>query len=186
VSSVRLAGFASLLAGAISMAAGEWISVRSQVELYGGVLAELRTLIARNPKLVLGELVDKLVDSGFEMDTARRASTELPLDGEKFMVFTARTVFGLDPEALGSPLTAAVSSLGLFAAGALVPLFPWFFLHGGRAVSVSIVLSAGVGVVGARSSGGSMPRSAVRQLAIVVGVAAVTYVIGKVFGTAIG
>jgi vacuolar iron transporter family protein len=189
-SSVRLAGFASLLAGAISMAAGEWISVRSQVELYGGVLDELRTLIRRNPKLVLGELVGKLVDAGLEPSTAQRVSTELPLDGDKFMTFTARTVFGLDPEELGSPVTAAVSSLGLFAAGALVPLFPWFFVHGGRAVALSIVLtalaSAGVGVVVARSSGGSAGRSAARQLAIVVGVAAITYLIGKVLGTAVG
>ena len=188
--SVRLAGFASLLAGAISMAAGEWISVRSQVELYTGVLDELRTLIARNPKLVLGELVDRLVDSGFEASTARRVSTELPLEGDRFMTFTARTVFGLDPDELGSPVTAAVSSLGLFAAGALVPLVPWFFLHGTRAVVLSIVLTAvasmGVGMVVARSSGGSVRRSALRQLAIVVGVAAVTYLIGKVFGTAVG
>ena len=188
--SVRLAGFASLLAGAISMAAGEWISVRSQVELYSGVLDELRTLIARNPKLVLGELVDRLVDSGFEASTARRVSTELPLEGDNFMAFTARTVFGLDPEELGSPVTAAVSSLGLFAAGALVPLVPWFFLHGTRAVVLSIVLTAvasmGVGMVVARSSGGSVRRSALRQLAIVVGVAVITYLIGKVFGTAVG
>ena len=189
-SAVRIAGFASLIAGALSMAAGEWVSVRSQVELFHGVLAELRRLIVRNPKLVLDQLVDKLVDAGFDESTARRASTELPLDGERFMVFTARTVFGIDPEELGSPVIAAVSSLALFSGGALVPLLPWFFTEGTPAVLLSAVLtgiaSLGVGAVIARSSGNNVARSAGRQFAIVVAASAITYGIGKAFGTAIG
>jgi hypothetical protein len=110
-SAVRLAGFASLVAGAFSMAAGEWVSVRSQAELSGGLLTEMRRLIGRNPKLVLDELVNELVDDGFARDTARKASTELPLDEDNFLDFTARTVFGVNPSELGSPVTAAVSSL---------------------------------------------------------------------------
>ena len=189
-SAVRVAGFASLIAGALSMAAGEWVSVRSQVDLLHGVLAELRRLVVRNPKLVLDQLVDKLVDVGFDESTARRASTELPLDGDKFMVFTARSVFGIDPDELGSPVTAAVSSLVLFAAGASVPLLPWFFMKGTPAVLLSAVLtglaSLAVGAVIARSSGNGIARSAARQFAIVVAASAITYGIGKAFGTAIG
>ncbi len=189
-SAVRIAGFASLIAGALSMAAGEWVSVRSQVELFHGVLAELRRLIVRNPKLVLDQLVDRLVDAGFDESTARRASTELPLDGERFMVFTARTVFGIDPEELGSPVTAAVSSLALFSGGALVPLLPWFFTKGTPAILLSAVLtgvaSLAVGAVIARSSGNNVARSAARQFAIVVAASAITYGIGKAFGTTIG
>ncbi len=97
-SGVRLAGFASLIAGAFSMAAGEWVSVRSQVELVQGLFDELRRLSTRNPKLVLDELTDHLVDTGFGRETAMIASTELPLDEPRFLRFTARTIFGVDPD----------------------------------------------------------------------------------------
>ncbi len=62
-----------------------------------------------------------------DTDTAKRAATEIPLDEESFLAFTARTVFGINSDELGNPVTAALSSLMLFAAGALVPLMPWFF-----------------------------------------------------------
>jgi vacuolar iron transporter family protein len=188
-SSVRLAGFASLIAGACSMAAGEWVSVRSQVELYDGVLSELQRLIVRNPALVLGELVRKLTDVGFDRATAQRASAELPLDGAHFMSFTARTVFGIDPDETGSPTTAALSSLCFFAMGAIVPLAPWFFIGGTAAVVWSVALTAvaslGVGAVVGRNGNGKIGRSAARQFAIVVLASAVTYGIGKLFGTAV-
>ncbi|MCU1396862.1 MAG: protein of unknown function transrane [Ilumatobacteraceae bacterium] len=188
-SSVRLAGFASLIAGAFSMAAGEWVSVRSQAELSGGLLTELRRLIGRNPKLVLDQLVDELVDDGFARDTARKASTELPLDEDKFLDFTARTVFGVNAAAQGSPVTAAVSSLALFSLGALVPLAPWFFTQGTAAVIVSVALTAlaslFVGGLVSWWSGNSTVRGGGRQLAIVVLASAITYGIGSLFGTAI-
>jgi len=188
-SSVRLAGFASLIAGAFSMAAGEWVSVSSHKELATGLLSELRRLIARNPKLVLGQLTDQLVDVGFAEDTAQQASTELPLDEDRFLNFTAQTVFGVNPHELGSPVTAATSSFVLFAIGALIPLFPWFFTRGGAAVSLSVVLTAiaslSIGGLVSRSSGNSTVKGAARQLAIVVFASAVTYGIGALFGTAI-
>jgi VIT1/CCC1 family predicted Fe2+/Mn2+ transporter len=189
-SAVRIAGFASLIAGAFSMAVGEWVSVRSQVELYQGILGELRLLVRRNPRLVLGELTDHLVDAGFASDTAHRAAAELPLDEQKFFDFTARTVFGVDPGELGSPWSAALSSLLLFSAGALVPLLPWFFTSGTAAIASSLIGAAIAGVlVGAfvaRTAGRPMPAGALRQLGIVVAAAAVTYGIGKLFGTAVG
>lgn len=188
-SAVRLAGFASLIAGAFSMAAGEWVSVRSQVELYQGILAELRSLVRRNPRLVLEQLATKMEDAGFGTDTARRAASELPLDEGRFFDFAARTLFGLDPEELGSPRVAAVSSLALFAAGALVPLAPWFFASGAVAVSLSIVLTAvasvAVGSWISSTSGNGLVRGGARQLGIVVVTAAVTWAIGKAFGTAV-
>lgn len=186
---VRIAGLASLIAGAFSMAAGEWISVRSQVELYEGIIGELRALIARNPKLILDELTSKLVESGLARDTAQRVATELPLDERKFLDFSARTVFGFDPGEVGSPMTAAVSSLGLFAVGATVPLVPWFITSGTGAVIASVV-ATGIAslVVGgwvSRSSDRPVARGALRQLAIVVVASAVTYAIGDLFGTAV-
>ena len=189
-SGVRIAGFASLIAGAFSMAAGEWVSVRSQVELYEGILDELRTLVRRNPRLILDQLTEKLEDAGFASDTARRASTELPLHQQRFLDFSARTVFGLNPQELGSPLTAATSSLCLFAVGAAVPLIPWFVTEGGTAVAASVVLtglaSACVGGWVSRSAGRPLAIGALRQLLIVIAAAAVTYAIGKLFGTAVG
>lgn len=186
---VRIAGFASLVAGAFSMAAGEWVSLRSQVELYQGILDELHGLVRRNPRLVLHELTSKLVDAGFAEDTAQRAATELPLDESRFVDFSARTIFGLDPEQLGSPATAAITSLALFASGATVPLVPWFFTEGTAAVIISVVSTAlasmVVGGFVSRSAARSIGRGAVRQLLIVVAAAAVTYAIGKLFGTAV-
>jgi VIT1/CCC1 family predicted Fe2+/Mn2+ transporter len=189
-SSVRLAAFASLIAGALSMAAGEWISVRSQVDLYRGVIDEIRHLVARNPQLVLHELSSRLEHAGFGRSTAQVASTELPLDEPRFMRFTARTVFGLDPDQVGSPWTAAVSSLLLFALGALMPLLPWFFTKGQPAaiwsVGVTAVASVLVGVFVARSSGRSALTGAVRQTGIVAFAAAATYGIGAAFGGVVG
>ena len=186
---VRLAGFASLIAGAFSMAAGEWVSVSSHKELAVGLLAELRRLIARNPKLVLDELTTQLVDDGFAEDTAMQASTELPLDEDRFLNFTARTVFGVNPDELGSPVTAASSSFALFSIGALIPLAPWFFTSGAAAVGTSVVLtglaSLFIGGLVSRSSGNSTIFGAVRQLAIVVLASGITYGIGALFGTAI-
>jgi hypothetical protein len=100
---VRLAGFASLVAGALSMAAGEWVSVRSQVELYMGLLAEVRRLVDRNPKFILDQLSERLEDAGFGRATAQTAAAELPLDEGRFLDFTARTMFGINPSELGSP-----------------------------------------------------------------------------------
>lgn len=189
-SSVRIAGFASLVAGALSMAAGEWISVRSQVDLYHGVIAEIRRLVSHNPQLVLHELSTRLEHAGFGRATAQVASTELPLDEPRFMRFTARTVFGLDPEQVGSPWTAASSSLALFALGALMPLLPWFFTHGTPAAVWSVCVTAAasvlVGVFVARSSGRNAWLGALRQTGIVAFAAAATYGIGALFGGVVG
>ncbi len=188
-STVRTAGFASLIAGAFSMAAGEWVSVRSQVELYHGILAEIRALVQRNPRLVLGELTTKLTDAGFAHDTAQRAAAERPLDEGRFLDFSARTVFGVNPDDLGSPMTAALGSLGLFTVGALVPLVPWFLAEGPAATVASLVATAVAGLlVGgwvSGSAGRPVAPGAVRQLLIVVAAAAVTYAIGALFGTAV-
>jgi VIT1/CCC1 family predicted Fe2+/Mn2+ transporter len=188
-SEIRVAGLASLIAGAFSMAAGEWISVKSQVELYEGIVDEIRILAERNPRLILDQLTASLRDTGFANDTSQRVATELPLDDERFVSFSARTVFGFDTEQLGSPVTAAVSSLGLFAIGALIPLAPWFITSGTPAIFASIVATAlasvAVGGWVSHSSGRSVVQGALRQLAIVIVVATVTYAIGKVFGTAV-
>ena len=151
--------------------------------------SELRRLIARNPKLVLGELTTQLVEDGFANDTAAQVSTELPLDEDRFLNFTARTVFGVNPDELGSPLTAATNSLVLFAVGALIPLAPWFFTSGAAAVGTSVVLTAACQPVHRRARQQVERqldvRRRARQLAIVALASAITYGIGALFGTAI-
>jgi vacuolar iron transporter family protein len=188
-SGVRLAGFASLVAGALSMAAGEWISVRSQVELFEGILDRLRELVRRDPELILDQLTDRLEAAGIARDTAQRASTELPLDEERFLRFTANALFGLNPDELGSPMTAALTSLAYFAAGALVPLIPWFVTEGTAAKLASVVMTAAASLVAGAIVGRSSDKpplpAALRQLAIVVAASAVTYGIGDLFGTAV-
>jgi vacuolar iron transporter family protein len=188
-SSVRLAGFASLIAGAFSMAAGEWVSVRSQAQMAAGLVGELKRLIGRNPRLVMDELTKTLIEDGFGTDTARKASAELPLDEERFLNFTSRTIFGVNPDELGSPFVAAFSSLALFSVGALVPLVPWFFTRGTAAAVCSVVLTAVasllVGGLVSSSAGNSAVRGGARQLLIVVLASVVTFGIGKLFGTAI-
>ena len=188
-SAVRLAAFASLLAGAVSMAAGEWVSVKSQVELYSGLLDELRRLVHSDPGLVLDELTEHLEQAGFARSTAQQASTELPLDEDRFLRFTSTTVFGIDPNELGSPMTAALTSLVLFALGAFVPLAPWFVTEGTAAgvatVSLAAVASLVVGAAVSRSSGRTPTAGALRQLAILAGSAAVTFGIGNLFGTTV-
>lgn len=188
-SAVRIAGFASLLAGALSMAAGEWVSVRSQVELYSGLIAELRDLVDRDPELVLDEIADRLEAAGFGRRTARLASTELPLDEPRFLRFTAANLFGINADELGSPMTAAVSSLLLFALGALVPLLPWFLTSGLAASALSVaftlIASVGVGASVSQLSGRPWWRGSARQVLIVVFASAVTYGIGALFGTTV-
>lgn len=188
--SVRLAGLASLVAGALSMAAGEWVSVRSQVQLYSGALEEIRRLVARNPRLILRELASRLESAGLGRTTAQLASTELPLDEPRFMRFTARTVFGLDPDQLGSPLVAAGSSFALFAIGALIPLLPWLWSSGPFAsllsVALTVVASAAVGGYVGRTSGRNAARGALVQVTVVACAAAVTFGIGKAFGSVVG
>ena len=188
-SAVRLAGIASVVAGAFSMAAGEWVSVRAQVEMYQGVLAELRSLMTRNPRLVLETLGERLEDFGFDTSTAQKATTEIGLDEDLFLSFTARTVFGVNPDELGSPMTAALSSLVLFSLGAAVPLVPWFFTEGGAGVAWTVALTAlsavAVGAYIGRSGGTSVVRAGARQLVIVALASGITYGIGAAVGTTV-
>ena len=149
----------------------------------------MRRLTIRNPRLVLDELSTSLTDQGVAADTAHRVANELPLDEERFVEFSTRNLFGIDPSELGSPWVAAWSSLLLFAVGAIVPLAPWFLTEGATAVIVSVTATALASmVVGgwvSRSSGRPVWTGAVRQLGIVIAASAVTYGIGELFGTAV-
>jgi len=186
---VLLAGFAGLLAGAVSMAAGEWISVQSQVELFQGILKDLKRLIRNDRELLVEQISDKLSDSGHGDKTARTAATEIAQNDAHLSNVYASQVMGFNPDELGSPWVAAGSSFLLFTVGALAPLLPWVFLDAPLAVWLSITFTAGAslvvgGYVG-RTSGSSAAYGAVRQLLIVLFAAAITYGVGYAFGVAV-
>ena len=183
---VLLAGLAGLVAGSISMAAGEWISVKSQVELFEGILADLKKMIKKDKALLDETLAAHLVDDGYAPKTAATATKELSKDTDRYFVTYAEQVIGLNPDELGSPWVAAGSSFALFTLGALAPLAPWFFVEGTTGMIWSVFLTAlGSLVAGgyvAVSSGRSVAYGATRQLIIVILAAAVTYGVGRLFG----
>lgn len=188
--SVLLAGFAGLIAGAVSMAAGEWISVRAQVELFGGVINDIKKLVVSDRELLTDQVSESLAKTGHGPETAKAAAAEIAQDDAHLTDVYTRQVMGFNPDELGSPWLAAGSSFALFTAGALAPLAPWFFTGGPLAVWLSIIFT-GVGglVVGgyiSSSSGNSVAKGALRQLGIIILASAVTYGIGYLFGVTVG
>jgi VIT1/CCC1 family predicted Fe2+/Mn2+ transporter len=187
---VLLAGFAGLLAGAISMAAGEWISVRAQVELFTGVLRDVDRLMLKNRQLLGDQIAAKLQDSGYNETTAHKATQELQQNDRLLRDTYARQVMGFNPDELGSPWIAAISSFVLFTLGALAPLAPWMFGGGLFAVVLSIVFTGLAslligGFIGA-SSGKGIIHGALRQFFIVILASVVTYGMGYLFGVSVG
>lgn len=182
---VRLAGVAGLVAGAVSMAAGEYISMRSQAELFERELRIERIAQRENPELERFELAKIYQSRGMEPELALEMAEAMMSDPEVALEVHAREELGIDPTELGSPITAAVWSFAAFSVGATVPLVPWFFAGGGGAVLVSTLLTAvGALVLGAlvgQMSGRNRVYTALRQLALTSAAAAVTYGIGSLF-----
>ena len=187
--SVLLAGFAGLLAGAISMAAGEWISVKAQVELFEGVLTDLKNIIKTDKTLLATNLARNFQHHGINTKTAIAAAKDVAADNATFLSMYSSQVVGLNEGELGSPWIAAVSSFLLFTLGSIPPLLPWLIgLHGMSGIGIAIGLTAlgglFVGGYTARTSGKNIMYGALRQLVIVIFAAAITYGIGHLFGVA--
>jgi VIT1/CCC1 family predicted Fe2+/Mn2+ transporter len=187
---VILAGVAGLLAGAFSMAAGEYISVKVQREVFERLIHLEAHEIGSDPDAERAELADLYARKGIPRDLAERLATELMRDPEVALDTHAREELGLDPqEGLGSPLAAAGSSFAMFAVGALVPLIPFLVTTGTPAVVGSAVLS-GVALftVGAAMSiltGRSAVLSGLRMLAVGGAAATITYLIGTLLGVSV-
>jgi VIT1/CCC1 family predicted Fe2+/Mn2+ transporter len=186
---VRLAGVAGLIAGAVSMGAGEYVSMTAQRELLERELDIERRHLDRRPNAEQVELANIYEGRGVDPDTARALASQMMRDPAMALETHAREELGINPNELGSPMGAAVSSFLAFAGGALVSLLPWLFASGRASfgiIMISIVLAAiaavGVGVLLARFTGRSRWSTASRQLAIAAVCAAVTFVIGKAVG----
>jgi vacuolar iron transporter family protein len=190
VQAVLLAGLAGLISGAISMAAGEWISVRAQAELFDGIVRKVGHLARSDQSHLSGQLTEQFEKSGYSKKVAQAAVGDIAVNEHRFTDAYIQQVMGFNPHELGSPWTAAISSFALFITGALVPLAPWFFTNGTLAVGLSVgvtgLASLAVGGYIAFSSGRNIAYGAIRQLLIVVLASVVTYGVGYLFGVSVG
>jgi len=187
---VRLAGLAGLIGGAVSMAAGEWVSMTAQRELLSRELEMEAIELRRQPENERRELVQIYRSRGIEPETAEQLASEMMRSPELALETHAREELGIDPQSLGSPAAASVSSFLAFAVGAIIPLLPWFFGRGGAALATSIVLGVlaalAIGAALARFTGRSVARSAARQLVWAAVPAAITFALGALVGVGVG
>lgn len=188
---IVLAGLAGLLAGSISMALGEWLSVQSTRELYARQIGIESEELAAAPEEEEEELTLIYRSKGVAPDQARAIAHQL-VQGDARMAVDAlaREELGIDPHDLGgSAWVASGTSFAMFAIGALVPLTPFAFTTGTPAIVAAAVLSAlalfAIGALITVITGRSAARAGLRQLAIGIAAAAVTYGIGRLLGTAI-
>jgi VIT1/CCC1 family predicted Fe2+/Mn2+ transporter len=182
---VLFAGLAGLLAGAFSMAAGEYISMRSQREAYEREI-ELESMELRDdPDAEAEELALIYRAKGLDAEQAEQAAAAIMNDREIALDTLAREELGLDPGELGSPWSAALSSLFAFAAGAVVVVLPYLFGSGRAALIAAVVLAAvalfAVGAVIGLLNGRSAVRSGARQLLVGGAAAVLVFGIGHLF-----
>jgi VIT1/CCC1 family predicted Fe2+/Mn2+ transporter len=183
---ILLAGIAGLLAGAFSMAAGEYISMQSQRELFERQIALERAEMEAMPEEEEAELAASYRAKGFAPDEAARIAHRIFEDPDNALDILVREELGLDPDELGSPWGAAGGSFVAFAIGAIVPVVPYLFGGGTTALLVSLGLSLGalfaVGAAVSLLTGRGLVFSGVRQLGIGLAAALVTYLIGSLIG----
>ena len=184
---VLTAGAAGLLAGALSMAAGEYVSVRSQREMYEYQIALEREELAEYPAEEAEELALIYNARGVELTQARELSRALLANPQQALDVLAREELGLNPDDLGSPWRAAGASFVTFALGAALPLLPFLMrLSTGRAVAssaaITLVALFAVGLSLSLFTGRSAWRSALRMVLIGGGAGAVSFLVGKAFG----
>jgi VIT1/CCC1 family predicted Fe2+/Mn2+ transporter len=187
---VRLAGIAGAVAGAISMAAGEWVSISAQNELIHRELDVERRELERHPVAETAELAGMYEAHGMTPDQARRAASDVMRQPDEALIVHAREELGVDPEGLASPWKAAALSLVCFLVGALAPVIPWLGEATGTAptmvsIAIGVVLAGVVGAVIAGFAERPIVRSIVRQVLIVLGACGVTYAIGQLVGVSV-
>jgi VIT1/CCC1 family predicted Fe2+/Mn2+ transporter len=186
---VRLAGIAGLIAGAVSMAAGEFVSVSAQNELIERELEVERRELRNNPEAELTELSKLYESKGVPPERARLVANDIMSDADTALAVHAREELGINPDELASPWLTALWSFLAFAVGAILPIVPWFLGGGGAAQIASLVIGvAAATVVGSligRFAERGVPRSALRQVLILLLACGVTWMIGRVVGVSV-
>ncbi|HET7312357.1 MAG TPA: VIT1/CCC1 transporter family protein [Mycobacteriales bacterium] len=181
---VVVTGIAGLLAGAFSMAVGEWTSVHSQAELVRSEIAKERRELVRRPAAEQAELAALFAARGVPRELAKKVAHELSQDPELVWRIHVREELGVDPDNLASPYVAAFSSLMSFAVGAFLPLLP--YLVGSHqlwpALAVAAVALSLLGASVARFTDRPWWLGASRQLVLGAAAAAITYGVGSAFG----
>jgi VIT1/CCC1 family predicted Fe2+/Mn2+ transporter len=186
---VLVSGVAGLLAGAFSMAAGEYLSVRSQRDMFEHQIGAERDELREYPAEEAAELSLIYQARGLGKEEADRMADRIVANPSYALDTLAREELGLDPGALGSPLGAAVFSFASFSVGAAVPLAPFVVASGGAALGGALVLTAaalfGVGCAISLFTGRGALRGALRTLLLGAAAGAVTYGIGRLLGAAV-
>ena len=187
---ILLSGAAGLIAGAFSMAAGEYVSVRSQREMFEYQIGLEKEELDHYPEEEAEELALIYQARGLPRDDAVRLATQLTADPARALDTLAREELGLNPDDLGSPWGAALFSFAAFALGASIPLLPFLFASGVKSMVIAIALTAialfGVGATLSLFTGRNAWWSGARMLGIGCAAGAVTYLIGKVLGVTLG
>ncbi|HTJ96403.1 MAG TPA: VIT1/CCC1 transporter family protein [Rhodocyclaceae bacterium] len=188
-STILLTGIAGLLAGAFSMAAGEYISMRSQREMFEYQIGLERDELAQYPEEEAEELALIYVARGMQEDEAQSLAQRMIADPELGLDTLAREELGLNPEELGSPGLAALASFFAFTSGGLIPLLPYLVSLKQFNLQASITLTAlalfGVGAVLSLFTGRSPLRGGLRMLLIGGAAGLLTYGIGNLMGASI-
>ncbi|HCT80856.1 MAG TPA: hypothetical protein DGG94_11690 [Micromonosporaceae bacterium] len=181
---ILLTGAAGLVAGAISMALGEYTSVRASNEQVAAEVAKERKELVGNPVAEANELADRWIERGLPPDLAHQVADALKNNPEEALRVHVREELGVDPDSRPSPWLAAISSFVCFSIGALVPLLSYLF------GSESLWLALGIGGVGLFVAGALTARftrrhwylSGLRQLSLGAAAAGATYLIGALIG----
>jgi VIT1/CCC1 family predicted Fe2+/Mn2+ transporter len=185
---VALAGWAGLVGGAFSMAAGEYVSVQSQNESLRAEVEVERHELTVNAAAELAELTAMYVERGVDPGLAAQVARQLSRDPEQALLIHAQEELGVDPHQLPSPRLAAASSFASFAVGAFVPLLP--YLLGATVVTWSAALAlvalVASGAVSSRFTARSWLYAGARQAVFGIVAAAVTFGVGELFHVTAG
>jgi len=187
---ILLTGFAGLIAGAFSMALGEWLSVTNARELARTQIAKEAEELEQTPEAEEHELALIYQAKGLPKADAQRVARELMTNKNAALDTLAREELGIDPsDPGGNPVSAAVTSFALFALGAIFPLVAFIWLRGTAAIATSVTVSAlalcAIGMLTSLFNGRSPWFSAARQAAAGCAAAAVTYGIGAALGVSL-
>lgn len=187
---VLVTGIAGLLAGALSMAMGEWISVKSSQELAENQMQLEMDELENNPEGEERELALIYMTKGIPEDQAKKMASDIMKNKTQAHELLVKEELGINGEELkGSAMEAAVASFMLFAVGAIIPVVPFFFTGGWTGIMLSAAMGAtGLFIIGAAITlftGKSIWHSGLRQIAFGLAAAAVTFGIGKLIGVSL-
>lgn len=185
---VAIAGLAALIAGALSMAVGEYVSVSSQSDAEKAYIELEKKELQDMPELELHELAHEYMKHGVSEETAKLVAKELT-DKDALRAHL-RMHFNLDPDDINSPWQAAIASLTAFTVGGLIPFVAMVFTPGEFRIAATVV-AVGVALVivgqlSGRASNASRTRATLRVLTGGLLAMGITYVVGHLFGVAVG